>query len=134
MEHEMLTQILTMLNGINARLDSSEAKVEARLDSFEAKIEARLDSFEARLDSFEAKIEARLDGFEAKIEARLDGFEAKIEARLDKIEAQQAEDSRRIQVIFEHSINITERVTGHDLTFDALQSALETREKAGAAF
>ena len=82
------------------------------------------------------QILTRLDG----IDSRLDGIETQqaensklLHARLDGIETQQAEDSKLLRIIFDHSIDITERVTGHDLVFDALQNVLEERKQSGDA-
>jgi Na+/phosphate symporter len=104
MEQEMLKQILTMLNRLDARLDRIETK---------------------QTEDF-AKVDARMD----RIEARMDG----IESEMSSMKALQAKDSHLLNVIFENSIDLTERITGHDLIFDALQAVLQERKQAGAAF
>ena len=82
---------------------------------------AMLNGFTTRFD----RVETRLDRIEAQ--------QAKDSARLDRIEAQQAKDSHLLNVVFENSIDLTERITGHDLVFDALQGVLQERNQTGVA-
>ena len=67
------------------------------------------------------------------IMSRLDNIEARLD-RLDEMKAQQAKDSNLLRILFDNSINLTERITSHDLIFDALQNVLEERKQEGAAY
>jgi len=106
MEQEMLKQILELVLKIDTRMD----KFEARMDKFEA----RMDKFESRMDKFEARMD-------------------KFESRMISMEVQQIEDSKLLRAVFENSIDTTERITGHDHIFDALQSILEKRKQSDDA-
>ena len=117
MENEILKQILATQNEILANYSEMKAtqnEMLARLDSVESKV--------SRLDVIEGDVKS--------IKFRLDSLEQNV----TDIKTQQIKDSGTIQMLFENSIDITERVTGHDLAFDALQSALEERNKTDAAF
>jgi len=84
-------------------------------------------------------IKAEVTGIKTEvtdIKARLDRIEAqqaKDSEQLAAIEAQQAKDSEQLAVLVEHSRDIVERVTGHDLVFDALEEAIEYRKKVHKA-
>ena len=118
MENNILEQILATQNEMLANYNEIKAmqnEMLTRLDGVEAKLSSRLDVIEGDVKS----IKFRLDSLEQNV---------------TDIKTQQIKDSGTIQMLFENSIDITERVTGHDLAFDALQSALEERNKIDAAF
>ena len=108
MEQEMLKRILATVNGIITRLDS---------------MDARLNNIEADLSSVREDLKS--------VKLRM----GNLEQNIFDIKTQQSIDARLLNVIFENSIDLTERITGHDLTLDALQFVLQERKQpSGAAF
>ena len=102
MDKDISTQILEKLVSIDNRLD----KMDTRLD----KMDTRLDGMDARLDNMESNMKS--------MNTRL----VSLEADVHDIKVQQAEDSNLLRIVFENSIDLTERVTSHDMKFEEMKA------------
>ena len=109
MEKDISMQILEALIGVNTRLD----KMDTRLD----KIDTRLDGMDVRLDSIEARLDS-VEGDLKSVKLRLDNLEQNV----SDIRAAQAKDSNLLRIVFENSIELTERITGHDIKFEEISA------------
>jgi len=109
MDNEILTQILTKLISIESDMKSTKVNM-ASMESNMKSIQIDVKSIKFRLDSVEA------NAFDINNQL-LD-----INNQLFEIKAKQAEDSNLLRIIFENSIDLTERITGHDIKFEEMKA------------
>ncbi len=62
-------RLVARIDGVEAKIDTVDAKMGARIDIVESKLGARVDKLDTRCEALDAKLDARYEALDQRIEA-----------------------------------------------------------------